>query len=361
MSRCHQKTLTISRLLPGFPFVKPSLRTGAHWRTATRVAACAIAWCATAGMPVQAQESAASGAASTAPTAQNALPASAEVPAALGGVTQPGGAAAPWVASGTGVTARPLDAASSSSAAAAGKTDSVQAGFDARQKVLDRRTAENNYHYGVAQHDCYSTFFVNHCLGKARDQMRVEQADIRTQQLQLDEEQRAEHARRRDEQAALQRAQDEADAPQRAANDARNAAAYEQKQQQHVLDQQQRAAEAPQRAANEQAYQQKLQQHALDQAQRQGEQAQAQRSANQAAYDQKQSDFQQKLDEARSQGQQKAVEREQKAERYQQKQEDAAKHKADVEERQKQAAEKAQQKQQQQQQQAQPQQQPQDQ
>ncbi|WP_415914141.1 colicin transporter [Paraburkholderia sp. J12] len=293
----------------------------------------------------------------TEPNAQNALPASAEVPAALGGVAPQNGAAAPWVASGTGVTARPLDAVSASSA---GATDSVQAGFDARQKVLDRRTAENNYRYGVAQHDCYSTFFVNHCLGKARDQMRVEQADIRSQQLQLDEEQRADHARRRDEQAALQRAQDEADAPQRAANDARNAAAYEQKQQQHVLDQQQRAAEAPQRAANEQAYQQKLQQHALDQAQRQGEQAQAQRSANQAAYDQKQSDFQQKLDEAHRQGQQKAAEREQKAERYQQKQEDAAKHKADVEERQKQAAEKAQQKQQQQQQ-AQPQQQPQDQ
>ena len=307
MSRCPQKTLTISRLLPGLSSVPTSLRTGARWRTAFGRTVCAVALCASAGVPAMAQEGA---------LPQGAGPANAVAP--TGSVTS---------------------------------GDSVQADFDARQKELDRRAAENNYRFGVAQHDCYSRFFVNHCLGRARDQMRAVQADIRSQQLKLDDEQRAERARNRDQQAALQRAQNEADAPQRAANEARNVAAYEQKQQQHALDEQQRAAEAPQRAANEQAYEQKQQQHALDEAQRAGEQSQAQHAANQAAYDQKQSDFQKKLDQARLQGEQQAQERAQKAGRYQQKQEDAAKHKADVEARQKQAAEKAQQKQQQEQQQ----------
>ncbi len=62
--------------------------------------------------------------------------------------------------------------------------------FDARQKVLDQRTEENNYRYAVAEHDCYSRFFVNHCLDKARDSMRTVQADIRKEQLALDGEQR---------------------------------------------------------------------------------------------------------------------------------------------------------------------------
>ncbi|HEY1608767.1 MAG TPA: colicin transporter, partial [Paraburkholderia sp.] len=102
-----------------------------------------------------------------------------------------------------------------------------QTDFDARQKVLDRRTAENDYRYAVAQHNCYSSFFVNHCLGRARDTMRAERADIRTKQLTLDDEQRAERARQRDEQAALQRAQDAARAPQRAATEASNEQAYQ--------------------------------------------------------------------------------------------------------------------------------------
>ncbi|MFM0020136.1 MULTISPECIES: colicin transporter [Paraburkholderia] len=215
--------------------------------------------------------------------------------------------------------------------------------FDARQKTLDTRTAENNYRYGVAQHNCYSKFFVNHCLNSAREDMRVVAADIRKEQLALDDEKRVEHARQRDEQAAIKRAQYEADAPARAAQDARNAQAYDDKQRQHELSQAQRNAEAPQRAANEQAFQQKQQQHAIDQAQRGISPSQA--AANQKAYDAKQADFQRKLDEAHQQAAQKAQERTEKQQRFQQKQSEAAQHKADVEERQKEAAAKAKQKQ----------------
>ncbi|WP_425325435.1 colicin transporter [Paraburkholderia sacchari] len=327
MFRCPQKTLIPSRLTQ----IQPDARERATWRTTARAAVCAVALLATASVPALAQEATAAG-------AQDARPVE------VGGPIDGAGAA-------SAVESAHLRAAPGAAALATGATapDAVASnGFAERQKVLDRRTAENNYQYAVAQHNCYDTFFVNHCLGKARDAMRVVQADIRREQLTLDEEQRADNARRRDEQAALQRAKDQADAPQRAANEAASAQAYEDKQRQHALAQAQRQAEAPQRAANEQAFQEKQRQHAVQQAQREGEQAQSQRAANQAAYDKKQSDYQKQLDEARREGQQKAQERAEKAERFQQKQEDAAKHKADVEARQKQAAEKAQQQQQQQ-------------
>ncbi|WP_421023750.1 colicin transporter [Paraburkholderia sp. A1RO-5L] len=330
MFRCPQKTLIPSRLTQ----IQPDARERAAWRTTARAAACAVALLATASVPALAQEVTASGAQDTRPVEVGGPIEGAGAASAVESAHAPGaalGAAQGAAAVATGATAP--DAAASN-------------GFAERQKVLDRRTAENNYQYAVAQHNCYDTFFVNHCLGKARDAMRVVQADIRREQLTLDEEQRADNARRRDEQAALQRAKDQADAPQRAANEAASAQAYEDKQRQHALAQAQRQAEAPQRAANEQAFQEKQRQHAVQQAQREGGQAQSQRAANQAAYDKKQSDYQQQLDEARREGQQKAQERAKKAERFQQKQEEAAKHKADVEARQKQAAEKAQQQQQ---------------
>ncbi|OXH81855.1 hypothetical protein CA830_39385, partial [Burkholderia multivorans] len=69
--------------------------------------------------------------------------------------------------------------------------------------MLDQRSAENDYRYAVAEHNCYSTFFVNHCLGVARDKMREERASIRQAQLALDDEQRAVRAKQRDEQIAL--------------------------------------------------------------------------------------------------------------------------------------------------------------
>ena len=190
--------------------------------------------------------------------------------------------------------------------------------FDARQKALDERGAQNDYVYGVAVHDCYSKFFVNACLGRARDKMRTVQARIHAEQLALNDERRLARAQERDQREALKAATEAADAPQRAAADARNAEAFEEKQRQHTLDETRRGAEAPQRAAN------------------------------QAAYDRKQADYQRKLDDARRQAAQDARERAERAQRFEQKQTDAAQHKADVEARQKQADQKAQEKQQEQ-------------
>lgn len=141
-------------------------------------------------------------------------------------------------------------AVATDSAASAPAAPGLADDFAARQKVLDQRSAENDYRYAVAEHDCYSRFFVNHCLGVARDKMREERASIRQAQLALDDEQRAVRAKQRDEQIALKQAQNAAEAPQRAANEAANAAAFRDKQEQNALKQAQRGAEAPQRAAN---------------------------------------------------------------------------------------------------------------
>lgn len=200
-------------------------------------------------------------------------------------------------------------------APASGAVAAQASDFNARQKALDARTAENDYVYGVAVHNCYSKFFVNACLGRARDKMRAVRGRIHAEQLALDDERRSARAQQRDEQEALQRARDAQEAPQRAAAEARSAQAYEDKQRQHELDQAQRVAEAPQLAAN------------------------------QAAYDRKQADFQRKLDEARQNAAQDAKERAERARRFEEKQTDAQQHKADVEARQKQAAQKAQEKQ----------------
>ncbi|SAL43368.1 lipoprotein [Caballeronia telluris] len=211
----------------------------------------------------------------------------------------------------TSVSAKPLGESAEADNASASSADS---GFDGRQKALNKRTEANDYRYGVAQHDCYSTFFVNHCLDKARDQMRVEQRSIRTEQLALDDEQRVQHAKERDQQAAVKRAQYEADAPQRGANEKANETSFAEKQRQNELAAAQRNAEAPQRAANE------------------------------AAYQRKQADYQKQLDEARARGAQDARDREAKADRYAEKQRQAELHKTEVEARQKEAAAKQQQK-----------------
>lgn len=215
-------------------------------------------------------------------------------------------------------------AVTADSAASAPAAPGLADDFAARQKVLDQRSAENDYRYAVAEHDCYSRFFVNHCLGVARDKMREERASIRQAQLALDDEQRAVRAKQRDEQIALKQAQNAAEAPQRAANEAANAAAFRDKQEQNAL---------------------KQEQNALKQAQRGAEAPQ--RAANKQAYDQKQADFQRKLDEAHAQAAQKAQARAENAARYEQKQKEAAQHKAEVEQRQREAAEKAKQQQQQ--------------
>ena len=186
-------------------------------------------------------------------------------------------------------------------------------GFAARQKALDVRSAENNYLYGVKQHDCYSDFFVNHCLDKARDAKREVAQQIRKEQLALDDEQRLQHAQQRDQQTAIKRAQYVAEAPQRAANEKASAESFAEKQRQNELSAAQRNAEAPQRAAN------------------------------QADYDRKQADYQKKLADAAARGVQDAKDREDKAERFAAKQRDAAEHQTEVESRQKEAAAKQQQ------------------
>jgi hypothetical protein len=185
--------------------------------------------------------------------------------------------------------------------------------FTARQKALDVRSAENNYLYGVKQHDCYSTFFVNHCLDKARDAKREVGLQIRKEQLALDDEQRLQHAQQRDQQTAIKRAQYASEAPQRAASEKASAESFAEKQRQNELSAAQRNAEAPQRAQN------------------------------QADYDRKQADYQKKLADAAARGAQDAKDREDKAERFAAKQRDAAEHQAEVQSRQKEAAAKQQQ------------------
>lgn len=215
---------------------------------------------------------------------------------------------------GTSVSARPLDNAAPSAASATRAADALKAEYAQRQKVLDRRTEENNYRFGAKQHDCYSKFFVNHCIDNARNEMRETRQQIRQDQLALDDEQRAERAKERDRQAALKQAQYEAEAPQRAANEKASQQSYEEKQRRNALAAAQREAEAPQRAAN------------------------------QAAYDRKQADYQKQLEDAHARDVQEAHEREEKAQRYEQKQQEASQHRAEVEARQKKAARKQQEK-----------------
>ena len=186
-------------------------------------------------------------------------------------------------------------------------------GFTARQKALDVRSEQNNYRYAVKQHDCYSDFFVNHCLDKARDAKREVSQQIRKEQLALDDEQRLLHAQQRDQQTAIKRAQYASEAPQRAASEKASEESFAEKQRQNALSAAQRNAEAPQRAQN------------------------------QADYDRKQADYQKKLADAAARGVQDAKEREDKAERFAAKQRDAAEHQAEVQARQKEAAAKQQQ------------------
>jgi hypothetical protein len=140
--------------------------------------------------------------------------------------------------------------------------------FDAHERALNARTTQMNYHYGVAQHDCYARFLVNSCLDDARDAMRTEKAEIRTEQLDLSERRRDLRARQRDQKAAASEQQTVADAPQRAATEQRNRAAFDAKQRQHELDMAKRGQDAGQRAANLDNYNRKQAAHqaALDQA-----------------------------------------------------------------------------------------------
>src|SRR5437868_9943964 len=82
--------------------------------------------------------------------------------------------AAALSAGSTVAYAQASGASAPDAAAAVPVAASATQDFDARQKVLNQRSAENDYRYAVAEHDCYSKFFVNHCLGNASDRMREE-------------------------------------------------------------------------------------------------------------------------------------------------------------------------------------------
>ncbi len=111
--------------------------------------------------------------------------------------------------------------------------DGVQATLDARQAALDQRAAALDYGYAFEQHHCYSRFFVNYCLNKARAKMHDDSAALRQEQLVLDREWRTLRAQQYAERLAHRRAQDAASWPQRKAQERRNQARYQAKQADH--------------------------------------------------------------------------------------------------------------------------------
>lgn len=222
--------------------------------------------------------------------------------------------AAPALARAQTVASGVHAGASPAVSAAAGSTQSdaetaQQDAFNARQTVLNRRTEEYTYRYQVAEHECYSHFFVNHCLGVARQAMYAAKDDIRTDQLKLNAEERALHAQQRDERNALRDAQDQADAPKRANNEKVNQASFDDKQRQHQLDEASRIASQPKTEA-----------------------------AAQAQYNQKQADFQTKLDQAHANAQKDEQQRVENADRFNAKQVKASEHQESVKQRQAKAA-----------------------
>ncbi|WP_347554293.1 hypothetical protein [Robbsia sp. KACC 23696] len=183
--------------------------------------------------------------------------------------------------------------------------------FDAQQQGLNARTAKNDYAYGVAKHDCYARFFVNHCLDVARDSMRDEREKIRQSQLTLSADRRAAREEKREADDAQRLAQQRANAPQRAANEREHRASYQAKQQQHAVDQARRGNDAPQRQANA------------------------------AAYANKQSAYQQKLDTAQRNAATDAQKRAENVQRYQSKQDDATARQQSLDQRREDAARRA--------------------
>ncbi|WP_254067686.1 hypothetical protein [Burkholderia sp. L27(2015)] len=214
--------------------------------------------------------------------------------------------------SSVGVSANPTVSSFASPSASSAQSDAEAAqqdAFNARQTVLNRRTEEYTYNYQVAEHECYSHFFVNHCLGVARKAMYAAKDDIRTEQLKLNAEERALRAQQRDERNALRDAQDQADAPKRANNEKVNQASFDDKQRQHQLDEASRIASQPKTEA-----------------------------AAQAQYNQKQADFQTKLDQAHANAQKDEQQRVENVDRFNAKQVKASEHQESVKQRQAKAA-----------------------
>jgi hypothetical protein len=206
------------------------------------------------------------------------------------------------------ITGPSFAAESASPVADLQQTALEQPDFAARQTALDRRTAENNYRYQVAQHNCYAHFLVNFCLNRALTVMQKERDAIRTAQLQLNQEKRAFHARQREQRAAQRLAQERAQAPQRALTEQQNAAYSAQKLRQYQQAQAQRQAEQP-----------------------------AIEAAHQAAYDQKQATAQASLASAQRNRLTEQQRRAKNVARFEAKQRAAAKHRKYIEERQQRA------------------------
>lgn len=175
--------------------------------------------------------------------------------------------------------------------------------FDAERKAISDSRAWTNYRFSKAEHDCYSTFFVNHCINKAKDAQREELEVLRKRDLEVSAAERAFKAKQRDERQALQRAQEEAERPQREADERASREAFEKKQQEQQLRDAERQGQAPQRAANAQAY------------------------------EKKQSDFDARMKEAQQHGAEKAQQHAENAKAYEAKQRDAAQRQKELEER----------------------------
>lgn len=188
-------------------------------------------------------------------------------------------------------------------AAAPQAADAPPRDFDAERKAIADSRAWTNYRFAKQERDCYDTYFVNHCLDKAKETQREELAVLRKRELEVGDAERAYKAAKRDREQALRQAEFEASQPGRAANEAASREAFERKQQDQQLRDAQRAAEAPGRAANAQSYKEK------------------------------QAGFDKRMNEAKQKGAEQARQHQENAKAYEQKQRDAAQRQKDVEER----------------------------
>lgn len=177
--------------------------------------------------------------------------------------------------------------------------------FEVERKAIEDSRAWTNYRFSAAEHECYSKFFVMHCIDKAKEVQRGELAVLRKRELEVGDAERAYKADRRDRDAAVRQAAFEANQPTRTANEQAARADFERKQQAQQLRDAQKGSDAPQRAANAEAYGRKQAEFnaRVKAAQDQAAADARQRQENVKAYDTKQSDAverQKELDERRA-------------------------------------------------------------
>ncbi|WP_427313186.1 hypothetical protein [Cupriavidus sp. H39] len=168
--------------------------------------------------------------------------------------------------------------------------------FAAERKAIGDSRAWTNYRFAAAERECYSKFFVTHCINNAKEIQREETQVLRKRELEVGEAERAHRAAERDREQALRRAEFEASQPQRAASEQSSREAFEKKQQEQQLRDAQHQAEAPQRSANAQAYEKKQSDFdaRMQEAQQKGAEQARQRQENVKAYDAKQRDLEQR-------------------------------------------------------------------